>query len=247
MTADAPLDRNGDARPAVRRRPGRPRSAPRPEPETNTRDEILDAAARLFAQQGYEGTTTRQIAQVVGIKQASLYYHFADKSSIVVALLDGTVSPSVSFSDWLGTVEAGADAKLYALATYDLDVILNDPWSMHVLFRIPDVAAKEEASGRAELTTLQGRYLQLARACAEDRSSEPGSLSVPETDLSLVFGLVESIVAQRYWGSLEARAGYAATVPRGCLRLLGVPETDIAIAAEEAARLVAEYPGAPQR
>jgi AcrR family transcriptional regulator len=247
MTADAQAPLHRDAEAAVRRRPGRPRSAPKAEPEANTRDEILDAAARLFAKQGYEGTTTRQIAQLVGIKQASLYYHFADKSSIVLALLDGTVSPSVSFAEWLTTVGASAEAKLYALAAYDLDVILSDPWSMHVLFRIPDVAAKEEESGRPELTTLQSHYLDLARSCALSQSGAEGSPSVPESDLSLVFGLVESIVAQRYWGSLESRAGYAATVPRGCLRLLGMPEAAIADAADEAARLIAAYPGAPSR
>ncbi|SKA97859.1 transcriptional regulator, TetR family [Agreia bicolorata] len=247
MTADAHAPLPSDGRPAVRRRPGRPRSAPQAEPDTNTRDEILDVAARLFAKQGYEGTTTRQIAQVVGIKQASLYYHFADKSSIVVALLDGTVSPSVSFSEWLRAVEAEPETKLYALAAYDLDVILNDPWSMHVLSRIPDVAAKEEESGRPELTTLQGRYLELARSCAEARAIDGESLSVPETDFSLVFGLVESIVAQRYWGGLETRAQYAATVPRGCLRLLGVPEAAIGVAADQAARLIADYPGAQAR
>ena len=247
MTADAPVPLHDDERTVVRRRPGRPRSAPKTAPEASTRDEILDAAARLFAQQGYEGTTTRQIAELVGIKQASLYYHFADKSSIVVALLDGTVSPSVSFSDWLRGIEAGAEVKLYALATYDLDVILNDPWSMHELYRIPDVAAKEEESGRVELTVLQSRYLELARECAQLGSAAPGTLSVPESDLVLIFGLVESIVAQRYWGGLSDRAAYAATVPRGCLRLLGVPEEAIAAAADEAGRLIASYPGAAPR
>jgi TetR/AcrR family transcriptional regulator, cholesterol catabolism regulator len=41
--------------------------------------EILDAAARVFAQHGYHGATTQQIADLLGIRQASLYYYFPSK------------------------------------------------------------------------------------------------------------------------------------------------------------------------
>lgn len=40
------------------------------------REEILDAAAGLFVDRGFEGTSTREIAEAVGIRQASVYYHF---------------------------------------------------------------------------------------------------------------------------------------------------------------------------
>ena len=59
-------------------RVGRPRSTPSSS-GTGARDEILDAAAALFAERGYAGTTTRAIAERVGIRQASLYHHFAGK------------------------------------------------------------------------------------------------------------------------------------------------------------------------
>jgi len=224
-----------------RRGPGRPRSAPKAGSETSTRDEILTAAATLFSQQGYERTTTRQIAELVGIKQASLYYHFSDKSSIVLALLDGTVSPSVAFSEWLSTIEASPEARLFSLARFDLDTIIGDPWNMHVLFRIPDIAASEEASDQAELTALQSRYTGLAREC-RDRFA-PADGGVADSDLTLVFGLVEGIVNQRYWGDVSARAVYAETVPRGCLRMLLVPEAAIARASSDAADIIARYRG----
>ena len=245
MTAES-VTNNGGAEP-LRRRPGRPRSAPQSRPEASTREEILDAAARLFAKQGYEGTTTRQIAELVGIKQASLYYHFSDKSSIVLALLDGTVSPSVAFSDWVHTLDVGPEVKLYSLARFDLDVILSDPWNMHVLFRIPDIAAGDAAGARKELSSLQERYDRLSRQCAVRFDALVGQDPVPESDLVLVFGLVEGIIAQRYWGSLEARETYAETVPRGCLRLLRVPEHAITEAAEQSAKIIARYNAAQTR
>jgi AcrR family transcriptional regulator len=41
--------------------------------------EIIEAAARVFAQRGFHGATTQDIADVLGIRQASLYYYFASK------------------------------------------------------------------------------------------------------------------------------------------------------------------------
>ena len=44
-------------------------------------DEISDAAARMFAERGYHGTTTQAIADVLGMRQASLYYYFPSKEA----------------------------------------------------------------------------------------------------------------------------------------------------------------------
>jgi TetR/AcrR family transcriptional regulator, cholesterol catabolism regulator len=41
--------------------------------------EIIEAAARVFAQHGFHGATTQDIADVLGIRQASLYYYFPSK------------------------------------------------------------------------------------------------------------------------------------------------------------------------
>jgi AcrR family transcriptional regulator len=46
------------------------------------RDRILHAAGRLFAHQGYHGTSTRQIAHVVGIAENTLFRYFDDKESL---------------------------------------------------------------------------------------------------------------------------------------------------------------------
>lgn len=50
-------------------------------------DEILDVAEQLFMQQGYKGTSTRQIAELLGITQPNLYYHFKRKEDIYYGVL----------------------------------------------------------------------------------------------------------------------------------------------------------------
>ncbi|WP_292717016.1 helix-turn-helix domain-containing protein, partial [Microbacterium sp. 13-71-7] len=58
-------------------------------------EQILDAAAHLFVTHGFAGTTTRMIADRVGIRQATLYYHFATKDKIFVSLLETTLLASL--------------------------------------------------------------------------------------------------------------------------------------------------------
>ena len=43
--------------------------------------QIIEAAARVFAERGFHGATTQDIADVLGIRQASLYYYFASKEA----------------------------------------------------------------------------------------------------------------------------------------------------------------------
>ena len=45
------------------------------------RDEVVDAAARVFAERGYHGASTQDIADLLGMRQASLYYYFHSKET----------------------------------------------------------------------------------------------------------------------------------------------------------------------
>lgn len=59
----------------------------KPNPGPGTRGRILEAAARLFAERGYAGTSVRDIARELGIANPSLYYHFKSKEDILTELL----------------------------------------------------------------------------------------------------------------------------------------------------------------
>jgi AcrR family transcriptional regulator len=53
-----------------------------------TRQQVLDAAARLFRENGYAATTMRDVAARCGIRAASLYYHFPSKDEILAEVFD---------------------------------------------------------------------------------------------------------------------------------------------------------------
>jgi len=52
------------------------------------KNEILDAADELFAQKGYDGTSTNDILEKVGIARGTLYHHFKSKEEIMDALIE---------------------------------------------------------------------------------------------------------------------------------------------------------------
>ena len=53
--------------------------------------EVLDAAAKVFARRGYHGASTQDIADVLGIRQASLYYYFDSKEAALEAVCESGV------------------------------------------------------------------------------------------------------------------------------------------------------------
>ena len=56
----------------------------------NTKEKIFDVSIDLFSQNGYDGVSIRQIAQIakeVGIKESSIYNHYQSKESILESIL----------------------------------------------------------------------------------------------------------------------------------------------------------------
>ena len=57
---------------------------PTSQTEENTRTRILQAALRLFARQGYDGTTTKDLASAANVAEGTLFRHFANKKAILI-------------------------------------------------------------------------------------------------------------------------------------------------------------------
>ncbi|MCG5058186.1 MAG: TetR/AcrR family transcriptional regulator [Limnoraphis sp. WC205] len=55
-----------------------------PQLESETSARILKAAQRLFARKGYDGTTTRDLAQAAGVAEGTIFRHFPNKKAILI-------------------------------------------------------------------------------------------------------------------------------------------------------------------
>ena len=77
----------------------------------DTRERILTVANELFTEQGYEGTSLREISDRLGITKAALYYHFRSKDEILTTLL----APFFELlDDLLGRLEDARDVEAWA-------------------------------------------------------------------------------------------------------------------------------------
>jgi AcrR family transcriptional regulator len=83
--------------------------------------EILDAAAHVFARRGFHGASTQDIADVLGVRQASLYYYFPSKEVALEMVcargVEGFVEAAINVTESAGT----AAQKISALVASHLN------------------------------------------------------------------------------------------------------------------------------
>jgi AcrR family transcriptional regulator len=165
---------------------GRPRATGESAGDRDSRQDLLDAAAELFIDQGYAATSTRAIADRAGLRQASLYHYFGGKEDMLVELLAGTVRPSLRAARTLLELDASPLAKLWALCRFDLSLLCGGPHNLGVLYLRPEIQNPRLTAFHAERAELRALYHVLVLAADGD-----------EMAADLVFGLVEGVVLTR--------------------------------------------------
>ncbi|MEU8629888.1 TetR/AcrR family transcriptional regulator [Streptomyces sp. NPDC048669] len=74
-------------------------STPQPR-RGNTRQRIQDVALTLFAEQGYEKTSLREISEKLDVTKAALYYHFKTKEDILASIFEDLNRPVEDLIEW---------------------------------------------------------------------------------------------------------------------------------------------------
>ncbi|MFD1715014.1 TetR/AcrR family transcriptional regulator [Amnibacterium flavum] len=223
---------------SARVRSGRPRLVDRGDDQLDPHDQILAAAAELFAERGYGATTTRAIAEKVGIRQASLYYHFAGKDEILLELLETSVRPSLAYlTDLLRHPDPAV--ALAALAILDVDTLIATPHNIGTLYLSHEVLEPRFESFRQAREALREAYSELCGRIGTHLDADfLGACCLQ---------LVELVITLRRDG--EPPASTAIDIAAACLSVVGVsppgPALDqgIRVAGELRARLTAQQPG----
>lgn len=123
------------------------------------RQQILDTAARLFAQRGFHGVSVGDLGAAVGISGPGLYKHFASKEAILAEML-ARISEELLHEGRRRVAGAGDDAgaALAGLVDSHVDFALRHPELIVVQDRdwssLPDAA-------RARVRALQSAYVDL--------------------------------------------------------------------------------------
>lgn len=195
--------------------PGRPRLEQRTRRGPNPRAEILDAAGELFTTNGYANTSTRAVADAVGMRQASLYHHFAAKDDILDALLSETIAAPLELAQRLAAAGADAPPRLYALAWFDVRQLCAARWNLGALYLLPELRTERFAPFRLRRDELRRHYERFAAEVV----AAAGADGVPGTEV-LPFRLVETVISIRS-DEAEAPAYAERAIPEATLRTLG--------------------------
>jgi AcrR family transcriptional regulator len=105
------------------------------EPRSDSRQRILLEAAALFVRHGYHGTSTRDIAAAVGMRQQSLFHHFPSKQHILAELLDIDLDAAITRIRAVRRSSARPSVQLYAHLLRDIEAIIDMPFDSLGVFR----------------------------------------------------------------------------------------------------------------
>jgi AcrR family transcriptional regulator len=162
--------------------------------KTSRRDQILHAAAGLFARHGYHGVGIDDIGAAVGISGPALYRHFRNKDAMLSEMLT-TVSEHL-LEAGQRTVEAAGDADgaLHRLVRFHVDFALDNPSLISVQAR--NLANLTEPDQR-RVRGVQRRYVEVwveAIRKAHPDLEEPTARAAAHA----VFGLINSTPHSRH-------------------------------------------------
>jgi AcrR family transcriptional regulator len=78
-----------------------------------TRDRIIDAAAKLFYSEGIRRVSVDAVAEKAGITKRTLYYHFESKDDLIAAYLNARDQPNLKlFAHWFQETDGSLAAKI---------------------------------------------------------------------------------------------------------------------------------------
>ncbi len=217
-------------------RPGRPRAVPEVTSLLSPREQILDAAAALFVEHGVSATSTRAIAERVGIRQASLYYHFAGKDEMLAELLTTSVRPSLELARDLELAHGRLTpaTTLATLVRFDVDTLAHTPHNVGMLYLLPEVQAERYDQFRTDRQELQDAYGRFGRRAA---TPDVTALITAEQLGGILIQLVETVIQLRRVGDVDSRDREA--IAATCLRACGLSAADVAGALVGATRMLA--------
>jgi AcrR family transcriptional regulator len=145
---------------SAKRPRGRPRKTADERDDGNRRQELIAAAAKLFRTQGFDATSTRDIAAAVGMHSGSPFYHFESKGALLCAVMEEGMRAAIARQDAALQLAEGnrpdARDQLTVLVRNHFDVLLGQGSDF-----IPVMLYESRSLSQAQrelMATLQSQY-----------------------------------------------------------------------------------------
>lgn len=208
------------------------------------RDELLDVAQRLFARNGYDGTSVNQIIAELGVSKATFYNHFNSKEDLLEALASRFARATAGAAEELlrdPTLDAFSrlTAFMDTMRRHKTASVAELRATFEPLFRDENLQLYEKTQRAVTLVVQPILTRIIAEGVAERTFETPDPESAAETIIHLMSShrplLVEIYYTRdpaefrRLAAKLNAKMRYLATVID---RILGLPEGSIELADE---------------
>ena len=165
-----------------------------PAPPIDKRRNILDAAIKVFARQGFHSTRVSDIADEAGVAYGLVYHYFKSKDEVLNELFNERWSLLLAA---IGEADSSSEpprAKLAAVASFIVDSYRHDPELMKVI--IVEVTRAANSFGRTHLSEIRRAYDSIAKIVADGQEEGAFRLDIDPTFASMSFyGAIEQLLS----------------------------------------------------
>jgi AcrR family transcriptional regulator len=134
-------------------------------PPVDKRRQILDAAIRVFARQGFHNCRVSDIADEAGVAYGLVYHYFDSKDQVLNELFTERWSLMLTAIEEVDAQPIGAREKLDAVARFIIDSYRHDPDLMKVI--IVEVTRAANSFGRTHLAEIRRAYRMIEKIVAD--------------------------------------------------------------------------------
>jgi AcrR family transcriptional regulator len=189
----------------------------RPLPDLSTSDRLLDAAAEVFCERGYDGTTVAEVARRAGLTTGAIYANFRDKAELLLKTIERATSAAVIDMEAARAAGASPADRLLLMARR----MVSEPDSTERLLFV-------------EMFSAARRHPEVGRRVTE-------ALAAMESELAKLMdkARVDGDVDPRWESAVLARFCLALGVGFTQLAVAGLPDPDASEWVSLAARIIA--------
>ncbi len=163
-------------------------------PPVDKRRQILDAAIRVFARQGFHATRVSDIADEAGVAYGLVYHYFSSKEEVLNELFSERWSLLLAAIEEADRSEATPRTKLEDVAGFIVDSYRHDPELMKVI--IVEVTRAANSFGRTHLAEIRRAYESIAKIVAEGQEEGAFRRDIDPTFASMSFyGAIEQLLS----------------------------------------------------
>ena len=167
------------------------------------RRQILDAAVRVFARQGFHSTRVADIADEADVAYGLVYHYFSSKENLLNELFQERWSLLLEAIDEADQSSSTPQEKLAVAAGFIIDSYRYDPELMKVI--IVDVTRAADSFGRTHLEQINAAYTLIAKIVAEGQAEGVFRNDIDSRFASMTFyGAIEQLLSGWIFGLIPA-------------------------------------------